>query len=120
MPAGTRLHDDEVKTRKSVFLREVVRHLALSMCSVETARFEQVLSRPALHLPSMSSPFGQLVPKRSNWGYLGDALRPGGQQLWFLSGAQPVPVVPFPLRVEREIPLVESLRSRLLVIRKDA
>ena len=37
----------EVKTRKSVFLREVVRHLGLRGCLVETARFEQVLAKPS-------------------------------------------------------------------------
>ena len=110
----------EVKTRKSVFLREVVRHLALSMCSVETARFEQVLSRPALLSAVDVVSIRAVRAETEQLRLFGNVLRPGGQQLWFLSGAQPAPVVPPPLAVEREIPLVESLRSRLLVIRRAA
>ena len=108
----------EVKTRKSVFLREVVRHLGLVACSVETARFEQVLSRPALISAVDVVSIRAVRAEAEQLRLFGDALRPGGQQLWFLSGAQPLPVVPLPLRIEREVPLVESLRSRLLVIRK--
>lgn len=110
----------EVKTRKSVFLREVVRHLALAMCTVETARFEQVLSRPSLFSAVDVVSIRAVRAETEQLRLFGAALRPGGQQLWFLSGAQPAPVVPLPLRVERDFPLVESLRSRLLVIRKAA
>ena len=110
----------EVKTRKSVFLREVVRHLALSMCAVETARFEQVLSRPALLSAVDVVSIRAVRAETEQLRLFGNVLRLGGQQLWFLSGAQPAPVVPPPLAVEREIPLVESLRSRLLVIRRTA
>ena len=39
----------ESKTRKSVFLTEAIRHLHIADASVETARFEQLLSRPDLH-----------------------------------------------------------------------
>lgn len=39
----------ESKTRKSVFLREVVRTLGLSRAEVATARFEELLTRPELH-----------------------------------------------------------------------
>ena len=110
----------EVKTRKSVFLREVVRHLALSMCTVETARFEQVLSRPALLSTVDVVSIRAVRAETEQLRLFGNVLRVGGQQLWFLSGAQPAPVVPPPLAVERELPLVESLRSRLLVIRRAA
>ena len=108
----------EVKTRKSVFLREVVRHLGLTACSVEAARFEQVLSRPSLLAAVDVVSIRAVRADAEQLRLFGGALRPGGQQLWFLSGAQPPPMVPFPLQIEREMPLVESLRSRLLVIRK--
>ena len=49
----------------------------------------------------------------------GAALRPQGQQLWFLSGGQPQPAVFAPLEIEREMPLVTALDSRLLLIRKN-
>ena len=108
----------EVKTRKSVFLREVVRHLELPSCVVETARFEQVLTRPStagvvdvVSIRAVRAEDKQLL-------LFSDALRPGGQQLWFLSGTQPVPVIQPPMSIEREVPLVEALRSRLLVLRK--
>ena len=110
----------EVKTRKSVFLREVVRHLTLSTCSVETARFEQVLSRPSLLSAVDVVSIRAVRAETDQLRRLGNVLRLGGQQLWFLSGAQPAPVVPPPLAVEREFPLVESLRSRLLVIHRTA
>lgn len=108
----------EVKTRKSVFLREVVRHLGLTGCLVETARFEQVLTKPSLYgavdVVSVRAVRAEVEQLR----LFGEVLRPGGQQLWFLSGSQSIPLVPAPLAVEREFPLVESLRSRLLVVRK--
>ena len=39
----------ESKTRKAAFLREIVRELGLSLTEVESARFEQLLTRPELH-----------------------------------------------------------------------
>lgn len=108
----------EVKTRKSVFLREVVRHLELTNCLVETARFEQVLTKPAYAGQVDAVSIRAVRAESEQLRLFGDALRPGGQQLWFLSGSQTVPAVPPPLVVEREVPLVEALRSRLLLIRK--
>jgi 16S rRNA (guanine527-N7)-methyltransferase len=110
----------EVKTRKSVFLREVVRHLGLVAASVETARFEQILSRPTVTAAVDVISIRAVRAETEQLRLFGSALKPGGQQLWFLSGAQTPPIVPAPLAVERELPLVESLRSRLLVIRKAA
>ncbi len=108
----------EVKTRKSVFLREVVRHLGLVACTVETARFEQVLAKPALFGSVDVVSIRAVRAEVEQLRLFGEALRPGGQQLWFLSGAQSIPLVPSPLAIESEMPLVESLRSRLVVIRK--
>jgi 16S rRNA (guanine527-N7)-methyltransferase len=108
----------EVKTRKSVFLREVVRHLGLVGCTVETGRFEQVLMKPALFGVVDVVSVRAIRAEVEQLRLFGEVLRSGGQQLWFLGGAQPIPLVPPPLAVESEIPLVESLRSRLVVIRK--
>lgn len=108
----------EVKTRKSVFLREVARHLDLKGCVVETSRFEAVLSR---HTFQGCVDVVSIRAVRADAGQLrlfGDALSPGGQQLWFLSGAQGVPDVPPPLAVERDVPLVSALQSHLVIIRK--
>ena len=76
----------EVKTRKSVFLREVVRHLELSSCVVETARFEQVLTRPATAGAVDVVSIRAVRAEDEQLRLFGDALRPGGQQFWFLSG----------------------------------
>ena len=108
----------EAKTRKSVFLREVVRHLALTDCQVETTRFEQLLTRPAflesMDVLSLRAVRVEMQELRTLQAFI---VR-GGQMLWFLSGSQPVPIVPPPLRLVAEQPLVESLRSRLVVLQK--
>lgn len=108
----------EAKTRKSVFLREVVRHLGLTNCQVETVRFEQLLSRPALleamDVLSIRAVRVEVQELRTLQAFLA----PGGQILWFLSGSQPVSMVPPPLALVSEQPLVEALRSRLVVLRK--
>lgn len=108
----------ESKTRKSVFLREVVRHLDLSQAQVETKRFEQLLTRPSL-LESMSVVSIRAVRvEPPELRTLQACLAPGGQMLWFLSGSQSLPLVPPPLVFEGERALVESLRSRLILLRK--
>ncbi|MGV3519108.1 16S rRNA (guanine(527)-N(7))-methyltransferase RsmG [Luteitalea sp.] len=108
----------EVKTRKSVFLREVVRHLGLVEAIVETGRFEQGLSRPAMHGTVDVISIRAVRADSEHVRLFGAALRSQGQQLWFLSGGQPQPDVVAPLEIEREIPLVAALDSRLLLIRK--
>ena len=107
----------EVRTRKSVFLREAVRHVGLSSCSVVTARFEQALADPSIHgcvdvisIRAVRADDAQLTLFR-------DSLAPGGQQLWFLGPDQPLPPIPTGLTLERDRPLVPSLQSRLVVLR---
>jgi 16S rRNA (guanine527-N7)-methyltransferase len=108
----------EVKTRKSVFLREVVRQLQLTKCSVETARFEQVLARPVLLNAVDVVSIRAVKVDVEQLRLFGGVLRPHGQQLWFLGGAQHLPTLPESLALAREIPLVRSLGSRLVVIHK--
>jgi 16S rRNA (guanine527-N7)-methyltransferase len=108
----------EVKTRKSVFLREVTRHLGLTDVTVENARFEQVLAREDVRGSIDVVSVRAVRAETEQLRLFGEALRPGGQQLWFLSGSQGTPPVPFPLVVEHEMALVEALRSRLVIIRK--
>jgi 16S rRNA (guanine527-N7)-methyltransferase len=109
----------EVKTRKSVFLREAARHLGLSATTVETTRFEDLLSKPAFTGAIDTISVRAVRAETQQLALFGEALRPGGQQLWFLSGNQPTAAMPAPLRIEREVPLVASLQSRLLVVRRD-
>lgn len=108
----------EAKTRKSVFLREVVRHLALADASVETVRFEQLLTRPtfleAFDVLSIRAVRVETQDLRTLQAFL----RRGGELFWFCGDHQALPLIPPPLELLVESPLVESLRSRLVVLRK--
>jgi 16S rRNA (guanine527-N7)-methyltransferase len=110
----------ESKTRKSAFLREVVRQLNLVDAEVETARAEELLTRPELH---ESQDFVTVRAVRVELKLLVKLqafLRLRGRILLFRGGAgseAPPPVAP-PLVYEATLPLVESLRSRLMVLRK--
>jgi 16S rRNA (guanine527-N7)-methyltransferase len=110
----------ESKTRKSVFLREAVRALELAHAEVATARFEELLARPDLHeAHDLVTIRAVRVESRLLLG-IQAFLRPGGQLFLFrgsssgdLSGA----ALP-PLAWVGAYPLVESLRSRLVVLEK--
>lgn len=110
----------ESKTRKCAFLREAVRTLALSAVEVHTARAEELLTVPALHesqdvvsVRAVKVDLGLLVKLQA-------FLKTGGRLLLFRSGpgADTPPAVVPPLVYEATLPLVESLRSRLVVLRK--
>ena len=109
----------EVKTRKSVFLREVARHLGLTATTVETVRFEDLLARPSYDASLDVLSIRAVRAEPAQLAQFGRVLRAGGRQLWFLSGTQVQPFLCPPLRVERDVPLVQSLQSRLLVVRRD-
>jgi 16S rRNA (guanine527-N7)-methyltransferase len=110
----------EAKTRKSAFLREAARVLALSDVQVETARFEELLARPDLH------EFADIVTLRAvrietrALMTLQAFLKPGGELFLFRgpSGSDvPSPLTP-PLAWKATYPLVDSLGSRLVVLSK--
>ncbi|MBP7569875.1 MAG: 16S rRNA (guanine(527)-N(7))-methyltransferase RsmG [Acidobacteria bacterium] len=109
----------EAKIRKSAFLREAGRQLALPL-RVETSRYEALLARPDLHeafdLVTMRA---VRVEPRVLIG-LQAFLRPGGLFLLFRGPSGPsVPASPTPpLAWEATHPLVDALRSRLTVLRK--
>lgn len=110
----------ESKTRKSAFLREVIRQLNIVNADVETARAEELLTRPELH---ESFDFVTVRAVRVELKLLVKLqafLRLGGRVLLFRSGAgsEAPPSVAPPLVYEATFPLVESLRSRLVVLRK--
>jgi 16S rRNA (guanine527-N7)-methyltransferase len=110
----------EVKTRKSAFLREAIRHLGLDETSVETSRYEELLAKPQLH-----EAFGCLTTRAvrieaSTLVTLQAFLAPGGQFLLFRgpSGPEiPSAIVP-PLEWKATVQLVESLQSRLTILTK--
>ena len=110
----------EVKTRKAVFLSEAVRHLEFPNATVETARFEQLLARPELHEAFDVLSVRAVRAETKTLMSLQAFLRPGGQVFWFRgpSGPDVPPDAIYPLSWTATFPLVESLRSRLVVITK--
>lgn len=110
----------ESKTRKSVFLREAVRSLDLKAAEVVTARFEELLARPDLHeAHDLVTVRAVRIESRVLLG-LQAFLRPAGQLFLFRGPASsdPSDAAPPPLIWRATFPLVESLRSRLVVLEK--
>lgn len=110
----------EAKTRKAVFLVEAVRNLGLPNAHVETSRFEQLLTRPELHESFDLLTIRAVRVETRVLMTLQAFLRPGGRLFWFRGPAGPtVPnEVSPPLAWEATHPLVESLRSRLVILKK--
>jgi 16S rRNA (guanine527-N7)-methyltransferase len=110
----------ESKTRKSVFLREAVRALGLTTADVATARFEELLSRPDLHEAHHLVTIRAVRVETRILLSLQAFIRPGGQLFLFRgpAGTDSSEVAPPPLSWEATYPLVESLRSRLVVLSK--
>lgn len=110
----------ESKTRKSAFLREAVRHLNLADTSVETARAEDLLTRPELHESQDLVSVRAVRIEQKLLLSIQAFLRRGGRILLFRSssGTDSPPLVAPPLVYEATWPLVENLRSRLVVLRK--
>jgi 16S rRNA (guanine527-N7)-methyltransferase len=110
----------ESKTRKSVFLREAIRALGLENAQVVTARFEELLARPDLHeAHDLVTIRAVRIEARVLMG-LQAFIKPGGQLFLFRGPAStdPSDAAPPPLAWEATYPLVESLRSRLVVLSK--
>ncbi len=109
----------EVKTRKSAFLREAIRHLALNGTTVETSRYEELLAKPELH-----EAFGMLTTRAvrietATLRTLQAFLAPGGKFFLFRGPSGPeIPTVVPPLEWMATVPLVESLQSRVTVLIK--
>ena len=118
----TRLTLVEAKTRKAVFLSEALRHLEISDGTVETARFEQLLTRSELHEGFDVLTIRAVRAEARTLLTLQAFLRPGGRLLWFRGpGGPDVPTETiFPLSWAATFPLVENLRSRLVVLTKHA
>jgi 16S rRNA (guanine527-N7)-methyltransferase len=110
----------ESKTRKSAFLREAIRHLDLRDTAVETARAEDLLTRPELHEAQDAITVRAVRIEQKLLAKLQAFLRLGGRIMLFRSNVatEAPPLVAPPLAYEATLPLVESLRSRLVVLRK--
>jgi 16S rRNA (guanine527-N7)-methyltransferase len=109
----------ESKTRKAAFLRDAVRHLGLEGVSVESKRYEELLGAPHMHESMDVVTVRAVRVETSVLLSLQAFLRVGGQVLLFRGpGKAGVEHYPPPLEFEAEQPLVESLRSRLVILRR--
>ena len=110
----------EVKARKSAFLREAVRQLALTDTDVETARIEELLAKPALHEAFDVLSLRAVRVEARTLLTLQAFLKTHGQLFLFRGPhgpATPQTIVP-PLEWLETVPLVEPLQSRLTTLVK--
>jgi 16S rRNA (guanine527-N7)-methyltransferase len=110
----------EAKTRKSVFLREALRALEMADAEVVTSRFEELLTRPALHEAHELLTLRAVRVETSVLMNVQAFVKPGGDLFLFraASGAgSPGSLVP-PLSWKATFPLLESQGSRLVVLEK--
>ena len=110
----------EAKTRKSVFLREAVRALELADAEVITSRFEELLSRPALHEAHELLTLRAVRVESSILMNLQAFVRPGGELFLFRAASRaeaPGTLMP-PLSWRATFPLLEDQGSRLVVLSK--
>lgn len=110
----------ESKTRKSVFLREAIRALELSDAEVATARFEELLARPDLHEAHDLVTIRAVRIDTRTLMALQAFVKPGGLLFLFRGSvsADPSETLTPPLSWKATYPLLESLRSRLVVLEK--
>jgi hypothetical protein len=102
------------------FLREAIRALDLTSAAVVTARFEELLSRPDLHEAQDLVTLRAVRLETRTLMTLQAFIKPGGLAFLFRSSTTPDPTgTPTPpLFWKATYPLVESLRSRLVILEK--
>lgn len=110
----------ESKTRKSVFLREAIRTLELSAADVAASRFEELLARPDLHEAHDLVTLRAVRIEPRTLTALQAFAKPGGRVFLFRGSGSgdPSETVTPPLAWQATYPLLESLRSRLVVLEK--
>ena len=99
---------------------EALRHLSIIDEAVETARFEELLTRPELHEANDVLTVRAVRVETRTLLSLQAFLRPGGCLFWFRrqSRTDAPKDVPYPLEWARTVPLVEELGSRLVLLSK--
>lgn len=112
----------ESKTRKSVFLREAIRAVSLEGAHVAASRFEELLTRPELHEAHDLVTIRAVRIEPRVLSNLQAFLKTRGLLFLFrgATAADPSETVPPPLAWSATYPLLESLRSRLVVLEKRA
>lgn len=117
---GLSLRMVEVKTRKAVFLREAVRELGLKDAQVDTARFEELLSRPELHESLDLVSIRAVRVEHRTLNTLQAFLKTGGKLLLFRGSSKTdlEDSPPPPLSWMATYPLVDTLHSKLVVLSK--
>jgi len=110
----------ESKTRKAVFLREAIRAVELKEAEVAASRFEELLARPELHDAHDVVTIRAVRIEPRVLSNLQAFLKPRGLLFLFrgATAADPSETVPPPLAWSATYPLIESLRSRLVVLEK--
>jgi len=110
----------ESKTRKAVFLREAIRAVELKEAEVAASRFEELLARPELHDAHDVVTIRAVRIEPRVLSNLQAFLKPRGLLFLFrgATAAYPSETVPPPLAWSATYPLIESLRSRLVVLEK--
>jgi 16S rRNA (guanine527-N7)-methyltransferase len=110
----------ESKTRKAVFLREAVRAVELERAEVAASRFEELLTRPELHDAHDLVTIRAVRIEPRVLSNLQAFLKTRGLLFLFRGAttADPSETVPPPLAWSATYPLLESLRSRLVVLEK--
>ena len=114
---GLRLLMVESKTRKAVFLKEAVRALEME-AEVLTSRFEALLTRPELHEAHDLLTIRAVRVEARVLMSLQAFIRPGGHIFLFRTSTSDTPNALTPLNWVATFPLVEPLRSRLVVLQK--
>jgi 16S rRNA (guanine527-N7)-methyltransferase len=108
----------ESKIRKGAFLREAVRKLGLERVRVESRRFEELLTDASIHESCDVVTIRAVRIQTATLMAAQAFLKPGGRLALFRGpGEAPLLSVPT-LSMESDEPLVENLRSRLLILRK--
>ena len=108
----------EVKVRKSAFLREAIRTLGLN-AQVLTSRYEALLADPAMHeFADILSLRAVRIDARTLAG-IQAFVKPKGRFFLFRPVGPVVDLeIPPTLALAEAIPLVESLRSQLVILEK--
>jgi len=110
----------ESKTRKAVFLRDAIRTVDLEGADVAASRFEELLSRPELHEAHDLVTIRAVRIEPRVLSNLQAFLKTRGLLFLFRGAttADPSETVPPPLAWSATYPLLESLRSRLVILEK--